>query len=82
MPESMLPAWMVGFVIGYLMYDLTHYFIHHSNPPDGSYFKFMKTYHMQHHFKRGTEGFGISNKIWDKVFDTEIKTATKDHLKN
>ena len=47
----MLPAWMVGFVIGYLMYDLTHYFIHHSNPPEGSYFKFMKTYHMQHHYK-------------------------------
>lgn len=45
-PEKILPAWEIGFLVGYLMYDLTHYFIHHSNPPEGSYFKMMKTYHL------------------------------------
>lgn len=37
-PSHLLPSWMIGFAIGYLMYELTHYFIHHSNPPAGSYF--------------------------------------------
>lgn len=45
-PAELMPAWMVGFITGYLFYDLTHYFLHHSNPPDGSYFKMMKLYHM------------------------------------
>jgi 4-hydroxysphinganine ceramide fatty acyl 2-hydroxylase len=77
-PADLLPAWLIGFYIGYLMYDLTHYFIHHSNPPDGSYFKMMKMYHLQHHYKKGEQGFGISNKIWDRIFDTEIKSKEKE----
>lgn len=78
LPEYVLPAWMIGFSIGYLMYDLTHYYIHHANPPEGSYFKMMKLYHAQHHYKHGEEGFGISNKIWDKLFDTEIKSEKRE----
>jgi sterol desaturase/sphingolipid hydroxylase (fatty acid hydroxylase superfamily) len=27
---------------------------------------------MQHHYKYGTIGFGVSNKFWDVVFDTQI----------
>lgn len=76
MPAELMPAWTIGYIIGYLIYDLTHYFIHHSNPSDGSYLKMMKLYHMQHHYKKGEEGFGISNKIWDKVFGTEIQGAS------
>jgi sterol desaturase/sphingolipid hydroxylase (fatty acid hydroxylase superfamily) len=28
---------------------------------------------MQHHFKFGTIGFGVSSKFWDIVFGTEIQ---------
>ena len=78
-PDSIMPAWIIGFVIGLLLYDLTHYFIHHSNPLEGSYFHAMKMYHLQHHYKNGKVGFGVSNKMWDVVFDTEIKaTQSKD----
>jgi len=80
-PAHLMPAWMTGFVTGYLFYDLTHYFLHHSNPPEGSYFKMMKLYHMQHHYKNGEEGFGITSKIWDRVFDTEITNDYSTHVK-
>ena len=32
----------------------------------------MKLYHMQHHYKFGTIGFGVSSKFWDVIFRTDI----------
>ena len=61
-----------GILIGYQAYDLMHYFMHHSNPKEGSHLKMMKTYHMQHHYKFGSIGFGVSSKFWDLVFDSGI----------
>jgi len=46
-----------------MLYDEMHYFMHHSSPQAG-YNKDMKMYHMQHHYKFGTIGFGVSNKFW------------------
>jgi len=62
---------IVGGILGYITYDLMHFFMHHSNPKSG-YLKTMKLYHMQHHYKFGTVGFGVSNKLWDHVFATTI----------
>tara|TARA_B110000503_G_C7096516_1_gene391834 strand:- start:221 stop:562 length:342 start_codon:yes stop_codon:yes gene_type:complete len=53
-------GYLIGIVIGYEMYDVLHYAFHHSNPAEGSYMKEMKTYHMQHHYKEGLIGFGVS----------------------
>ena len=66
---------LLGIVIGYQLYDLMHYFFHHADHREGSYMKKMKTYHMQHHYKYGTIGFGVSNKLWDNIFATEIKAG-------
>jgi 4-hydroxysphinganine ceramide fatty acyl 2-hydroxylase len=66
---------LLGIIINYQFYDLGHYYVHHANPKDGSYFKMMKLYHMQHHYKYGTIGFGVSSKFWDVVFNTEIVTG-------
>lgn len=38
----------------------------------------MKKEHMQHHYKNGTVGFGVTNKFWDTVFDTKV---TADNMK-
>jgi sterol desaturase/sphingolipid hydroxylase (fatty acid hydroxylase superfamily) len=76
-----MSPWFIGFITGYLFYDLTHYFLHHSNPPESSYFKMMKLYHMQHHYKNGAEGYGITNKIWDRIFNTEIKNDYSAQIK-
>jgi sterol desaturase/sphingolipid hydroxylase (fatty acid hydroxylase superfamily) len=58
-----------GFIVGYLAYDLIHYATHHF-PMRSGYFKFLKRYHMQHHFKTPDMRFGVSSPIWDSVFGT------------
>jgi 4-hydroxysphinganine ceramide fatty acyl 2-hydroxylase len=73
LPNEWHNAAVAGATIGYIVYDLIHYFIHHSSPKDGSYMKTMKVYHMQHHYKNGLAGFGVSSKFWDKVFRTELE---------
>ena len=60
---------MAGFVIGYLTYDLIHYATHHF-PMHSGYAKYLKRYHMQHHYKDPTMRFGVSSPIWDWVFST------------
>jgi len=58
-----------GYVIGYMFYDITHYYIHHFNPKS-AYGLRLKKNHMLHHFKTHNERFGVSNMVWDKVFGT------------
>lgn len=67
------PLWVdplvAGFMLGYLIYDLTHYATHHFRMRWGV-FKFLKRYHMQHHFKTPDRRFGVSSPLWDLVFRT------------
>jgi 4-hydroxysphinganine ceramide fatty acyl 2-hydroxylase len=63
---------IAGVLTGYIIYDLTHYFIHHTKP-NNSYYKFLKQYHILHHYKSPDQGFGVSNNIWDHVFNTVLK---------
>lgn len=41
-----------GFLIGYFIYDLTHYSLHHidTSKSKGTYFHKLQRYHNQHHF--------------------------------
>ena len=59
-----------GFIIGYLIYDMTHYATHHWAMRSG-YLKFLKRYHMQHHYKTPDKRFGVSSPLWDTVFGTK-----------
>jgi sterol desaturase/sphingolipid hydroxylase (fatty acid hydroxylase superfamily) len=67
------PQWVApvfsAFIFGYLLYDLTHYATHHF-PMRGGYAKYIKRYHMQHHYKTPNARFGVSSPLWDKVFKT------------
>jgi sterol desaturase/sphingolipid hydroxylase (fatty acid hydroxylase superfamily) len=69
-----IPLWTApvfsGFIIGYLVYDLTHYATHHF-PMRSGYAKFIKRYHMQHHYKTPDKRFGVSSPLWDFVFKTK-----------
>ncbi len=58
-----------GSYMGYILYDLTHYYLHHGKP-FGDHLKEMKTYHLDHHYKEANLGFGITSKFWDHVFGT------------
>jgi sterol desaturase/sphingolipid hydroxylase (fatty acid hydroxylase superfamily) len=68
-----LPQWVdpmfSAFIFGYLVYDLTHYATHHF-PMRSGYAKFVKLYHMQHHYKTPDQRFGVSSPLWDVVFHT------------
>ncbi len=63
-----------GFVIGYMAYDLIHYYVHHYNPKS-AYWLRLKKHHMLHHFKTPDERYGVSMKAWDFVFRTQGKRA-------
>lgn len=68
-----VPGWvhpiMAGFMVGYLIYDLTHYATHHF-PMRNKVTKFLKRYHMQHHYKTPDARYGVSSPLWDIVFGT------------
>lgn len=68
-----VPQWVApltaGFLIGYLAYDLTHYATHHFSMRRG-YARFLKRYHMAHHYKNPESRYGVSSPVWDWVFHT------------
>ena len=68
-PQWVAPL-MSGFMIGYLIYDLTHYATHHL-PMRSGFAKYIKRHHMQHHYKDADTRFGVSFPIWDWVFRTQ-----------
>ena len=58
-----------GIAIGYLFYDLTHYTVHRGRVKSKA-FKFLRSYHMQHHYSSPERRYGVSSPIWDYVFRT------------
>jgi 4-hydroxysphinganine ceramide fatty acyl 2-hydroxylase len=64
-----------GGIIGYISYDLTHYFLHHQNLP--FWYKDLKKNHLEHHFLDYELGFGVTTKFWDRVFGTELVNTNK-----
>jgi sterol desaturase/sphingolipid hydroxylase (fatty acid hydroxylase superfamily) len=68
-----VPQWIgpsfAGFIAGYLAYDMIHYAAHHFLMRQ-RYLKFLKRYHMQHHFRTPDARYGVSSPLWDRVFRT------------
>lgn len=62
-----------GGTLGYIMYDVTHYVLHHTKLP--GYLQQVKKLHLEHHYKNYESGFGVTSKFWDVIFETEIETA-------
>jgi dihydroceramide fatty acyl 2-hydroxylase len=59
----------VGFGLGYLAYDGTHFAVHHFRM--GSRLgRWMKRYHMIHHHTGIAARWGVSSPLWDWVFGT------------
>ncbi len=63
------PGVGAGFFMGYLAYDMCHYYLHHFRPR-GPLGRMLRERHMRHHFQDDTKGFGISAPYWDEVFRT------------
>lgn len=66
------PAVGAGFFVGYLAYDMLHYYVHHFTPRT-RLGRVLRERHMRHHFQDDTKGFGISAPYWDEVFRTSSR---------
>jgi dihydroceramide fatty acyl 2-hydroxylase len=69
------PGLGAGFFLGYLVYDMMHYYLHHFRP-HGRVGRMLRERHMRHHFQDDTRGFGISAPYWDEVFKTSSRART------
>lgn len=58
-----------GFIFGYVAYDSIHYATHHF-PMRSGIAKWLKDYHIRHHFEDDEKAYGVSNPFWDFVFRT------------
>jgi len=66
------PAWwpvFAGTASGYLAYDLLHYYVHHARP---RFFlgKWLRNYHLQHHYSGEEARYGVSSPLWDYILGT------------
>jgi sterol desaturase/sphingolipid hydroxylase (fatty acid hydroxylase superfamily) len=62
-------AFGAGFLLGYLLYDMTHYHLHH-HLPRTRLGRLLREQHMRHHFQDETRGYGVSMPVWDYAFGT------------
>lgn len=60
---------IAAIIIGYICYDSTHYFLHHSDAKN-SVLRRLKIGHNTHHYKENTANFGITNILWDLIANT------------
>ena len=66
------PAALAGFGFGYVCYDTIHYATHHFAMKRGVW-RWLKQYHLRHHYQDDHAGYGVSSPLWDHVFKTTRK---------
>ena len=67
-PRGRCP-FFAGFLVGYLIYDMTHYHMHHHRSKNRLSLA-LRRYHYRHHFQQSDRGFGVTSPLWDRVFRT------------
>ena len=67
--ETLRFAGLAGFVLGYLAYDMVHFYTHHAKPTTKLGLT-LRRLHLMHHFRDHDKGFGVSAPYWDVVFGT------------
>lgn len=68
-PIKYLDAFMGFFMIGYLCYDYIHFATHHFKMTS-KVGRFLKKWHLQHHFRHEKAKYGVSSPLWDYIFRT------------
>ena len=74
--KNFVAPFFVGFLTGYLFYDMTHYAVHHFNIHN-KFWLALKKHHMRHHFQNPELGYGVSSPMWDYIIGTDFP-KTKD----
>lgn len=75
--SDLVAPFFVGFIMGYLFYDMSHYAVHHFNIKN-SFWLILKKHHMRHHFQDATKGYGVSSPVWDDVMKTNFSKTQED----
>lgn len=70
LPFHMACVGFAGGTLGYILYDVTHYVLHHTRLP--RVFQELKKAHLEHHYKNYELGFGVTSTFWDVIFGTLI----------
>ena len=74
--KAHLFSFFPGFITGYLVYDMTHYALHHYNFKSG-FWKKIKQHHMLHHYEDSTKGYGVSSSLWDLILQSDFPKKRK-----
>ncbi len=64
-----LSLFMAYFLLGYLAYDYIHYATHHF-PMTSQVGRFLRAYHLKHHYNHKACKYGVSSPLWDYLFKT------------
>jgi sterol desaturase/sphingolipid hydroxylase (fatty acid hydroxylase superfamily) len=64
-----------GFIVGYLGYDLVHYYVHNARPTT-AIGRALQHNHLRHHFSDPERGYGVSAPFWDYVFGTRHRASS------
>lgn len=75
---DLVSPFFIGFIVGYLFYDMTHYAVHHFAIKN-KFFLMLKKHHMRHHFLDSKKGYGVSSPVWDDVMKTNFDKTKKDY---
>jgi sterol desaturase/sphingolipid hydroxylase (fatty acid hydroxylase superfamily) len=70
-----------GTLCGYLAYDTLHYASHHL-PMRSGILRWLKQYHLRHHYHDDHTGYGVSSPLWDFVFRTEQRRKARAAREN
>ena len=76
---TLVAPFFVGFIAGYLFYDMTHYAVHHFNL-HSKFWLAIKKHHIRHHFENSELGFGVSSPLWDEIIGTNFPRKEGDNL--
>jgi sterol desaturase/sphingolipid hydroxylase (fatty acid hydroxylase superfamily) len=74
--EIKVYPFFIGFISGYLFYDITHYAIHHFNMKN-KFWLYIKNHHMKHHYQNPGLGYGVSQPTWDFIFGTSFPNSNR-----
>ncbi len=77
-PARYLEVFMSSFVIGYLCYDYIHYATHHFKMTS-RVGKYLKKFHLQHHFRHEKAKYGVSSPLWDIILGTMTGPKEEEH---
>lgn len=75
MPMPWAGAFFVGFLVGYVHYDLTHWACHQAEPRT-AWGRRLKRHHLRHHYAVADGNWGVGTPLWDRVFGTRLGTKS------